>query len=820
MDSNTKAPAATTASAKAAAPVPRTASIVDVDAAAPSLPLPLGLETLRYPTASSYWLAILNIFGDALRPVGSDTCDVERICAKAAVALNMLCPAIDESLPSHDHIIADEPDGRSVGDEDHENAFGDSGDNDHEYSVGDYVWEVWTVYLDAVRAIPGETSYADKKMAIEIYVGILDALRQLPRGVVRLWYREHRLWNDLPLFDEFMAESENGPWLADEPSDDAIRQFCNQSALRAQFSNIDMAPWENYGMDPLRDALEGGETKGEEMENMAESNDSKDSKDSNDSNDSSSKKGDIWTQRRKCDILTATTWLIYGSPKLLQLAQLSDSHTEHDGSSRFTDDDDDDDDDDVSPGPLFRAEHPDARHGMSGVRWSFWKVKLEALLLPHKVSTLPNDVRDAVACALAKMEQAEHERAEHDAALTRKFELQMEIELQEEKEKKMTKATDIFELEKLRRFTSTSTELAILAIFRQALRSDVVSDVEKTSALAAAAINALCPPIGDTRNSHAASEVIETFLWELWTLYLEVARSVPHNTEHPGQATLIGILDALRLLPRGTVTIWNGEMELWSALPLLRAVVFDHSSGPWGGSPGVDEDNDVDDEAQREDDVRYWRNQNAFLARCLQEKLATWDAYAVRAMEKALEGREEEENERGEMGETRETGETGKAGETGETGEVGHGDKTPKTLTTRQRCDLLAATTWAIHSSPALLDAADMYDVSPALGSGSGEDKTALDPGPRFRARVPDARAGLTTARWAFWKTEFQALLHSPKVIVTDDVREAVALAVERMELAEAEKAEKEDDNFREWEAEMELAGDDGGSDDYGDDSD
>lgn len=327
-----------------------------------------------------------------------------------------------------------------------------------------------------------------------------------------------------------------------------------------------------------------------------------------------------------------------------------------------------------------------------------------------------------------------------------------------------------FGIEMAQSQTSLPHEESILAVFGDALRSTKDdSDIEHVSPAAAITLNMLCPPIDDkndkSNKNNPAVVTVEAFLWSLWTLLLGIVRVVPHNTEHPGQATLVSILDALRQLPRGTVSVWgNSDMQLWRDLPLFVPRFTESNARPRG--------NNIPDKA-----VRHWRNQSAFAARCLQAGLATWYDEAVYALRDALEG------------------------DGGDNGGI---------PTSPQRCSILAATEWAIHSGKALLkqtqendeDYEDYEDIDG--GSTAYERDDDVPPGPVFREKEPDARAGLSGARWEFWKEQFQDLLQTaPDHDLHEDVRAAVQSAVECMERAEKESAEQEAEQLRNWEMEM-----------------
>lgn len=92
----------------------------------------------------------------------------------------------------------------------------------------------------------------------------------------------------------------------------------------------------------------------------------------------------------------------------------------------------------------------------------------------------------------------------------------------------------------------TQSEVTILAAISDALRSHET----ETELASAQSLENLCPPISSNHD-------MEAYLWELWTILIGVARCIPHDAEHPGQGTIVGILSRLRECDRGTVQIWG-----------------------------------------------------------------------------------------------------------------------------------------------------------------------------------------------------------------------------------------------------------------------
>lgn len=354
-----------------------------------------------------------------------------------------------------------------------------------------------------------------------------------------------------------------------------------------------------------------------------------------------------------------------------------------------------------------------------------------------------------------------------------------------------------FGIEKVQSSTPLPHEEAILAVFGDALRQKEDSssddsdnsDIEHVSTAAAIALNMLCPPIDDESKDEKGQDegtadtavTMEAFLWSFWTLLLGIARIVPHDTEHPGQATLVAILDQLRQLPRGTVSVWgNSDMQLWRDLPLFVPRWTEGSARPRVIVENTNVSISISDEA-----IRHWRNQSAFSARCLQAGLTTWYDEAVYALRDALEGKSDSNKV----------------------------DR-DNTLTSAQWCSVLVATEWIVHSGKALFKKAqendeDYEDLQEMEDDTTNEYDNDVPPGPLFREQVPDARAGLSGARWLFWKERFQKLAQTAgdDGLSEDDrtiVQSAVRSAVDYMERAEKESAEEEEEQLRKWEMEME----------------
>lgn len=78
---------------------------------------------------------------------------------------------------------------------------------------------------------------------------------------------------------------------------------------------------------------------------------------------------------------------------------------------------------------------------------------------------------------------------------------------------------------------------------------------------AAKELDGLVPPI---RPDEQNQPDVEAFLWELWNLLVQIAQLVPFDYDS-GHGVLAGIVNDLRPIDRGTVTIWSVSL-----LPVAR----------------------------------------------------------------------------------------------------------------------------------------------------------------------------------------------------------------------------------------------------------
>lgn len=71
---------------------------------------------------------------------------------------------------------------------------------------------------------------------------------------------------------------------------------------------------------------------------------------------------------------------------------------------------------------------------------------------------------------------------------------------------------------------------------------------------AARGIDNLTPMKRDLGDGEA-KEGAEAFLWEIWEIFITIARQIPHD--HPSQDRLVALIQALTTLPPTTVRIWQ-----------------------------------------------------------------------------------------------------------------------------------------------------------------------------------------------------------------------------------------------------------------------
>lgn len=74
----------------------------------------------------------------------------------------------------------------------------------------------------------------------------------------------------------------------------------------------------------------------------------------------------------------------------------------------------------------------------------------------------------------------------------------------------------------------------------------------------------------------------EGFLWTLWTLLIEISKSIP--LDDPRVQSLVEITQKLKVKKSATVEIWGSKYSLWTDMPLFGAVMREAWNGefkPW-----------------------------------------------------------------------------------------------------------------------------------------------------------------------------------------------------------------------------------------------
>ncbi|KAG2420008.1 hypothetical protein HFD88_004805 [Aspergillus terreus] len=124
--------------------------------------------------------------------------------------------------------------------------------------------------------------------------------------------------------------------------------------------------------------------------------------------------------------------------------------------------------------------------------------------------------------------------------------------------------------------------------------------------------------IADEINQSALSQLrsaepdIEPFLWEIWKLFIAIARQIP--PDHPSQDRLVDVVQALE------------DTRLWTDLPVLGPSMRE----AWT-SPTLVSDN------PSEEEMAAWVNLNAFAARLFALDSISWPNFAVWTLRAALE---------------------------------------------------------------------------------------------------------------------------------------------------------------------------------------
>ncbi|GES64670.1 hypothetical protein ATEIFO6365_0009015900 [Aspergillus terreus] len=124
--------------------------------------------------------------------------------------------------------------------------------------------------------------------------------------------------------------------------------------------------------------------------------------------------------------------------------------------------------------------------------------------------------------------------------------------------------------------------------------------------------------IADEINQSALSQLgsaepdIEPFLWEIWKLFITIARQIP--PDHPSQDRLVDVVQAL------------GDTRLWTDLPLLGPSMREAWTSPTSVS-----------ENPTEEATAAWVSLNAFAARLFTLDSISWPNFAVWTLRSALE---------------------------------------------------------------------------------------------------------------------------------------------------------------------------------------
>ena len=82
-----------------------------------------------------------------------------------------------------------------------------------------------------------------------------------------------------------------------------------------------------------------------------------------------------------------------------------------------------------------------------------------------------------------------------------------------------------------------------------------------TPTAAAQGIDALTPMKRPDPGGGKKKESLESFLWEIWGMFIEIAKQIPHD--HPSQDRLVKVIIALRELPPTSVEIWTVGFSHW-----------------------------------------------------------------------------------------------------------------------------------------------------------------------------------------------------------------------------------------------------------------
>ncbi|KAF9888622.1 hypothetical protein FE257_008554 [Aspergillus nanangensis] len=123
---------------------------------------------------------------------------------------------------------------------------------------------------------------------------------------------------------------------------------------------------------------------------------------------------------------------------------------------------------------------------------------------------------------------------------------------------------------------------------------------------------------------HSAEPDIEEFLWEVWKVFITIAKQIP--SDHESQERLVGVIAALTELCPTTIQIWGSDIRLWKDLPLLGPSMREAWISPT-----------IDHTTPSEKPIEEWINLNSFAARLLARDYASWIQFPVWALRSALE---------------------------------------------------------------------------------------------------------------------------------------------------------------------------------------
>ncbi|EPE34941.1 hypothetical protein GLAREA_10636 [Glarea lozoyensis ATCC 20868] len=182
----------------------------------------------------------------------------------------------------------------------------------------------------------------------------------------------------------------------------------------------------------------------------------------------------------------------------------------------------------------------------------------------------------------------------------------------------MTHESSLFDLELIKDMLKQPYNLAqrlpMIRLFDQGVKSEAAA-VE-----AAQQLDAWCPPVDQTEEAN-------DFLWNLWEVMLDIARSPEVTTEvHIG---LIRILENLRPFARGMLSVYGFPWRLWGGFPRLRMAFEEATSDPTFEGSGMPE--------FTSEEANIFRNVSYFEARCYGANIGRGYGNLIDAMRSALE---------------------------------------------------------------------------------------------------------------------------------------------------------------------------------------